>query len=177
MGTGWLIKLDLLVTAGHCAFDWSHNLGRLVSVKAYIGYAGKTSIKDPKFSVQFRTGKQVATTTQWLTSKGQRPHDVSFMKLAKPFTEIEPIRFIETPPQGYCQLGVVGYPGDLKDKATGEKGAHMYEHFLNTGWNLEDSQDNMLEYNMDTFGGNLKSPFVKVHSDLFNRKLWVSGTP
>jgi hypothetical protein len=25
IATGWLIRPDLLVTAGHCAFDWSHN--------------------------------------------------------------------------------------------------------------------------------------------------------
>ena len=174
MATGWLIKPDLLVTAGHCAFDWSHNLGRLVSAKAYIGYAGKKSINDPKFSVQFCMGKQIATTTQWLTSKGQRPHDVSFMKLAKAFTGIEPIRFTETPPQGFCQLGVVGYPGDLKDEATNEKGAYMYEHFLNTGWNLEDSQDRMLEYTMDTFGGMLSIPLIKL---LLMCMIGNSGSP
>lgn len=25
IATGWLIRPDLLVTAGHCAFDWGHN--------------------------------------------------------------------------------------------------------------------------------------------------------
>ncbi len=52
MGTGWLINNDTIVTAGHCVYDWSHQLGQLTHVKAYIGYHGKESIKDPR-SVQF----------------------------------------------------------------------------------------------------------------------------
>ena len=64
MGTGWLIRPDLLVTAGHCAFDWSQRNGkgfeRATEVKAYIGYNGKQSVNDS--SVQFRTGVKIVTT-------------------------------------------------------------------------------------------------------------------
>ena len=52
-GTGWLIRPDILVTAGHCAYDWGHRLGRAVEVKAYIGYKGRDQLNDP--NVQFRS--------------------------------------------------------------------------------------------------------------------------
>lgn len=42
MGTGWLIRPDLLVTAGHCAYDFGEErYGRATIVKAYMGYSGK----------------------------------------------------------------------------------------------------------------------------------------
>ena len=50
-------------------------------------------------------------------------------------------------------LGVVGYPGDLSDPATGEKGAFMHEMFLPTEFDLAQQADTMLEYQIDTFGG------------------------
>lgn len=152
IATGWLIRPDLLVTAGHCAFDWGHNLGPLVQVKAYIGYSGQGSINDPKADVQFRFGKRVATTLEWLTAKGNRNFDVSFIQLEAPFTGIQPFKFADTPVQGSLSIGVVGYPGDLKDQA-GEPGAEMYEMFLQTNYNLAESQWRMLEYKIDTFGG------------------------
>lgn len=152
IATGWLIRPDLLVTAGHCAFDWGHNLGQLAQVKAYIGYSGQGSINDPKAGVQFRFGKRVATTLEWLTAKGNRNFDVAFIQLEAPFTGIEPFRFADTPVQGSLSIGVVGYPGDLKDRA-GEPGAEMYEMFLQTNYNLAESQWRMLEYKIDTFGG------------------------
>ena len=48
---------------------------------------------------------------------------------------------------------MVGYPGDLSDRSTGEKGAFMYEMFLRTEFELATQKDTMLEYYMDTFGG------------------------
>lgn len=151
MGTGWLIAPDIFVTAGHCSYDWSHQLGRATEVKAYIGYDGRQSEKDSK--VQFRQVKTVVTTEGWVTTKGQKPFDVSFMQVDRPFTGITPIRFEDTPAQGSLALGVVGYPGDLKDPKTGEKGAHMYEMFMPTEFDLATQADTMLEYRIDTFGG------------------------
>ena len=129
MGTGWLIKPDVFVTAGHCSYDWSHSLGRATEVKAYIGYQGDWSVKDP--NTQFRHVKRIVTTEGWLKGRGAKNFDVSFMQVQKPFTGITPIVYSETPQSGVCTLGVVGYPGDLKDSKTGEKGAYMYEMFLN----------------------------------------------
>lgn len=128
MGTGWLIKPDLLVTAGHCVYDWSHSYGRVTEVKAYIGYQGDSSIKNP--SVQFRSGKRIVTTEGWLKTKGSKPFDVGFIQVNRPFTGIIPFKYEETPVKGQFDLGIVGYPGDLVDKSTGEKGAFMYEMFL-----------------------------------------------
>lgn len=86
MGTGWLVRDDTLVTAGHCAFDWSQNdgkgFGRAIEVKAYIGYNGKRSINDP--DVQFRHGVQIVTTEGWLQSGVNRHHDVAFIRLDRP---------------------------------------------------------------------------------------------
>ncbi len=125
MATDWLISNDTIVTAGHCSYDWSHNLGRLTHVKAYIGYSGKESIKDSRnYAVQFRTGKRITTTEGWLTGGGNEPRDVSFIQVNPPFTGIKPIKYQPTPMTGAkVVLGVVGYPGDLMNPKTKEKGA------------------------------------------------------
>ena len=151
MGTGWLIKPDIFVTAGHCSYDWSHKLGRATEVKAYIGYDGHESEKNP--GVQFRQVKRIVTTEGWVTTKGQKCFDVSFMQVQTPFTGVTPLRFEETPSHGSLVLGVVGYPGDLFDNRTKEKGAHMYEMFHPTDYDLSSQTDTMLEYEIDTYGG------------------------
>jgi len=109
MATGWLIAPNLLVTAGHCANDWSHNLGQVKEIKAYIGYHGKDNVKDP--SVQFRHGKKIAAPAEWLNGPAMT-RDVSFVRLDKPFTGIRPFKFVDTPGKGTLNLGVVGYPSD-----------------------------------------------------------------
>ncbi|KAH0536484.1 hypothetical protein FGG08_006637 [Glutinoglossum americanum] len=172
MATGWLIKEDLLVTAGHCAFDWSHKMGRLTHLKAYIGYDGKGSIGDE--SVQFRKGKRVVTTSEWLTARGDRAHDVAFIQLQKPFVGITPIKFGDTPESGEPVLGVVGYPGDKRDEETDESGAKMYQMFLKTPYNLQQSREMMLEYEIDTFGGNSGSPVFR-KSDMVSIGVHVYG--
>ncbi len=151
MGTGWLIRPDVLVTAGHCSYDWAHKLGRATEVKAYIGYDGEDSINDP--NVQFRSVKRIVTTEGWVKTKGQKSFDVGFMQVETPFTGITPVRFEETPSQGSLILGIVGYPGDKYDKKTGQHGAQMYEMFLPTEFDLATQADTMLEYQIDTYGG------------------------
>ncbi len=125
MGTGWLINSDTIVTAGHCSYDRSHNLGRLTHVKAYIGYHGKESIKDnKKYAVQFRTGKRVSIPQGWIADEKNEPRDVSFIQVDRPYTQITPIQYQRTPATGtQVILGVVGYPGDLMNPKSKEKGA------------------------------------------------------
>ncbi|KAL8729292.1 MAG: hypothetical protein Q9181_005046 [Wetmoreana brouardii] len=170
MGTGWLIKPDILVTAGHCSYDWSHNLGRATEVKAYIGYQGDASVKHP--DTQFRSVKRIVTTEGWLKGRGAKNFDVSFMQVEEPFAGVTPIVYSETPESGEYTIGVVGYPGDLKDPSTGEKGAYMYEMFLEishppltlhlkTRYDLATQADTMLEYQIDTYGGNSGSPVLR----------------
>ena len=153
--TGWLIASDLIVTAGNSAFNWSYKMGRLSQVKAYIGYNGKASANEPTYSTQFRQGNQVAANAEWLRSKGNRSYNVAFIKVDQPFTGVVPINFQDTAPSGTSFLGIVSYAGDIADQNTGEKGAHMYELFSSTTWNLEESEYSMLEYNIDPCGGTL----------------------
>ncbi|KAJ4293978.1 hypothetical protein N0V90_007667 [Kalmusia sp. IMI 367209] len=160
-GTGWLIRPDLMVTAGHCVFDWGHSLGPVVQIQAYVGYNGKDSVTDLKAKVQFRTGKRVATTLEWVTAKGQRKFDVGFVQLDAPFTNVTPWKFDETPLSGSYKLGVVGYPGDLSDPKTKEMGAQMYEMYLNTNYHLAESHLQMIQYEIDTAGGNSGSPVIR----------------
>ena len=62
---------------------------------------------------------------------------------------------------GSLDLGVVGYPGDLMSPGDPAYGEHMYEMYLPTNFDLATS-DRLLQYQIDTFGGNSGSPvFVK----------------
>ncbi|KAH7136160.1 hypothetical protein B0J11DRAFT_611978 [Dendryphion nanum] len=175
MATGWLIENDLLVTAGHCAHDWSNNYGRLTHVKAYIGYTGKEAVKDSN-QVQLRMGIRVASPESWLTRGATESRgDVSFIRVNKPFTGVIPFKYATTPLTGVNQrLGVVGYPGDLMKRSTGEKGALMYEMFLPTNYTLDGSKNKMLQYTIDTFGGNSGSPVLR-QGDLISIGVHVLG--
>ncbi|KAF3939266.1 hypothetical protein ABW19_dt0206360 [Dactylella cylindrospora] len=155
MGTGWLIRPDLMITAGHCAYDKGHNLKFALSMKCYVGYQGKESVGTP--SCEFRWGKKIATPAMWISGI-ERTYDVAFVLLDKPFTGIKPIKFKDTPNEGSANIGVVGYPGDLKSPS-GENGAYMYEDYSETTWKLTDS-GNMLSYDIDTYGGNSGSPVL-----------------
>ena len=150
MGTGWLIAPDLLVTAGHCAFDHQYGFGRATEVKAYVGYNGKETIGKP--GVQFRHGKAIATTKNWINDAVNRANDVSFIQMESAFQNIVPIVWDVTPTQGDLTLGVVGYPADQHD-AQNEKGAQMYEMWADTHIDLRSTPSNMLEYKISTFAG------------------------
>ncbi|KAM0335043.1 hypothetical protein ACHAQA_000077 [Verticillium albo-atrum] len=181
MASGWLIRDNLLVTAGHCAYDHAHGLGRLLHVKAYIGYSGKESIRpadpDPKenyqhiyseYDVQFRTGNAVVTTESWLNDGSFEAADLSFIQLSDPFTGIYPIKYSPTPATGKSKLGVVGFPGDLLNpdvERSDEKGAVMWEMYLKRAepWDTSRTSGNpegLLQYTVDTYGGNSGSPVL-----------------
>lgn len=92
-------------------------------MKAYMGYNGEDSLKSK--AVQFRSGQQVVTTQEWLSSSKNRSRDVAFVKLDAPFDGERPFNIEKTPDHGNEILGVVGYPLDKTLKT--EPGAQMYE--------------------------------------------------
>ncbi|RSM18264.1 hypothetical protein CDV31_002990 [Fusarium ambrosium] len=158
MATGWLVSEDVVVTAGHCAYDYSHGLGRLVKVKTYVGYRGHATVFDPE-RVEHQCGTAVATTSGWInTIGGDEASDISLIKLSAPFKTVNKFfSWTQTPiSQSAADLGVVGYPGDIMND--GERGARMYEMFRKTDFNVESSDLHMLEYRIDTYGGNSGSP-------------------
>ena len=151
IGTGWLIKDDLIVTAAHNAYDWRYGFGPAASVKAYIGYYGKQTVDDP--SVQYRAASRVTTTTEWMTDGNNRASDVAFLQLDPPFTGVTPFKFANTPANGNDILGVVGYPGDKLSQTTGEAGDRLWEEFQTVNYDLDKAPRHMLNYSISTFGG------------------------
>lgn len=160
MGTGWLIRHDLLVTAGHVVYDWGRRYGAASQIRCYIGYNGRASVKTAQ--VQARYGISVVTTEEWIKAPDNRTCDVAFIQLDRDFTgNLRTFNYVNTPLTGHkTLLGVVGYPGDksLRDTETGdeEKGAHMYEEYAKNDYDIEASSRHMIEYQISTFGGRRK---------------------
>ena len=160
MGTGWLVAPDILVTAGHNVFDWSgfgRGLGRAVEIRCFIGYHGRKHIDSP--IVQSRMAKNVVTTAEWVTARGNRHRDVAVIQVDRPFEgDLRLFTYSNTPSQDNAMLGVVGYPGDkfiVDDEDREEKGAEMYEMFSSQIYDLKGPENplDMLEYYISTFGG------------------------
>jgi V8-like Glu-specific endopeptidase len=145
MATGWMISSDVLVTAGHCAYDWGFNLGRARTIKAYLGY------KNGKWS-QFRTGKMIATTAGWLEGSKNKTKDVSFVQLESAFNNVVPFQYTSTPLANTEDLYIVGYPADKVDPKTKERGGQMYVGSGSVTYDLRQS-DLMLSYHISTAGG------------------------
>ncbi|TQN65345.1 Glutamyl endopeptidase [Colletotrichum shisoi] len=168
MGTGWLIRPNLLVTAGHVVYDWSRGLGEAREIRCYIGYSGAASVGKPH--VQTRSATKIVTTAEWLSTKADRTRakDVAFIQVDRDFEgNLSLFKFsINTPVAGRgSNLGVIGYPGDksLRNEDTGENemGAEMYEAFQDTDYDIAKSQRNMIEYKISTYGGQSGAPIVR----------------
>ncbi|KAF5705823.1 glutamyl endopeptidase [Fusarium globosum] len=159
MGTGWLIRPDLLVTAGHVIYDWGRRLGPADQIKCYIGYNGKESVRSPQ--VQARYGAKVVTPAGWIEASSNRQQDVAFIQLDRPFTgNLRLFSYLDTPQTGNgIYLGIVGYPGDrmLQD----EQGAQMYEEFARSDYNIGESPHHMVEYSISTFAGQTGAPVLR----------------
>ena len=76
VGTGWLIGDDLVVTAGHCLYDWRDDGGFLKYIKVYIGYNGPDSVTDE--NCQYRRGVVAAAPAEYLKA-ASFTHDVGFV--------------------------------------------------------------------------------------------------
>ncbi|RKL50891.1 hypothetical protein BFJ72_g344 [Fusarium proliferatum] len=159
MGTGWLMRPDILVTAGHVVYDWGRHYGAATQIRCYIGYNGRASVKTAQ--VQVRHGVNVVTTSEWIEAANNRTRDVAFVQLDRAFTgNLRTFNFVNTPMSGHkTLLGVVGYPGDksLRDIETGdeENGAQMYEEYAKNDYDIEASPRHMVEYSISTFGGKI----------------------
>ncbi|KAI2465066.1 hypothetical protein F4781DRAFT_435798 [Annulohypoxylon bovei var. microspora] len=158
-GTGWLIRPDVMITAGHNVFTWRANGGRAREIIAYAGYNGASSINEA--SVEVRKAKRVVTTSQWLSNRGSMAHDFAMVMFDEPFTNAAPFPYIETPAKDKLELGVVGYPADKIDERNGERGGRMYELFETTEFNLMEQKDTMLQHFIDSEGGNSGGPVLR----------------
>ncbi|KAJ3536549.1 hypothetical protein NM208_g6666 [Fusarium decemcellulare] len=165
MGTGWLIRPDVLVTAGHVVYDWGHRYGAATQIKCFIGYNGRASVKTPQ--VQARHGVNVITTAEWIEAANNRTRDVAFIQVNLPFTgNLRTFNYINTPLSGHgTLLGIVGYPGDKclpdTDGGSDEYGAQMYEEYAKNSYNIEESPRNMVEYRVSTYGGQSGAPILR----------------
>ncbi|KAK1974680.1 hypothetical protein LZ30DRAFT_764640 [Colletotrichum cereale] len=149
MGTGWLVRPDLLVTAGHVVYDWNKGLGESQEIRCYIGYNGRASIGEPY--VQSRSATKIVTTAEWLSDKVDRTRtkDVNH-----PFEgNLSLFKYTINTPIAVSKviLGVVGYPGDkyLTNDETGEE---------ETGAEIP---RNMIEYRISTYGGRSGAPIIR----------------
>ncbi|KAH7129806.1 hypothetical protein B0J13DRAFT_644776 [Dactylonectria estremocensis] len=83
IGTGWLIRSDLLVTAGDVVYDTEYQLGGATQVKCYIGYRGRTSPENSQ--IQPRYGRRVVTSSEWIDEVATSSRDIAFIQVAEPF--------------------------------------------------------------------------------------------
>ncbi|KAI1297820.1 hypothetical protein F5Y03DRAFT_369033 [Xylaria venustula] len=131
-----------------------------------MGYTGAKTSKGI-----YNWGVAVTTSPNWVdTDGGSSPHDLSFIKLSAKFdgNDVDNIfdNWHRTPvSQKAANLGVVGYPGDIMDEH-GERGAKMYEMFQKTDYNLAATSRKMLQYQIDTYGGNSGSPVFEGEDSL-----------
>ncbi|KAL9112575.1 MAG: hypothetical protein Q9227_003146 [Pyrenula ochraceoflavens] len=110
-GTGYLIRKNLVVTAGHCVCG---RYGHATYVKAFIGYHGRDSkTKDPLMTgdVEYNWGVGAAVPAEWADRRSILA-DVAFVQLAEDFVGVEPVPYAITPNDPPGKLWVVGYPGD-----------------------------------------------------------------
>ncbi|GAB7357635.1 hypothetical protein MBLNU459_g0133t1 [Dothideomycetes sp. NU459] len=157
MGTGWLVRPDLLVTAGHVVFDWGRDYGATIRIKCYIGYDGRDSVGST--NVQARYGKDVITTSSWVQDP-VRLRDVAFIKLHKPFEgNLNLFSYVKTPEIDTAMITIVGYPGDKSQGA--ETGAQMYEMSKTIEYNIDESKRHMIEYDISSFGGQSGAPILR----------------
>jgi len=111
--------------------------------------------------VQFRLGKTIITTPEWLTSHDNRQRDVAFIQLERPFEgNLRIFKFEDTPAQGHV------VPGDKTHDTRywDERGGEMYEMFTNQEYSLHSASNpnalGLLEYDVATWGGKSLPPIL-----------------
>ncbi|KAM0668693.1 hypothetical protein ACQRIU_002255 [Beauveria bassiana] len=160
MGTGWLIRDDLIVTAGQNVYSDTYG-GQALRVKCWIGYRGRDLANDPR--VQHRNAINIVTTEalRSQSADGKR-HDVAMIQLDIPFTgNLRLFKYISTPSLPRSgSIVVVGYPGDKSPERNEEDiGGWMYEGRCPARYNLAESSP-MIEHKVDTFRGQSGAPIL-----------------
>ncbi|EEU41633.1 uncharacterized protein NECHADRAFT_87903 [Fusarium vanettenii 77-13-4] len=80
IGTGWLIRPDLIVTDGDVVYDAEYQLGAATQVKCFIGYHASSSSE-----IQPRYGQRVVTSSESIDGSEKRSRDIAFIRVAEPF--------------------------------------------------------------------------------------------
>ena len=83
IGTGWLVRPDLLVTAGDVVYDIEYQLGTATQVRCYLGYRGRTSPENSK--IQPRYGQKVVSAAEWIDGSEKRSRDIALIQVSEPF--------------------------------------------------------------------------------------------
>ncbi|KAF7554159.1 hypothetical protein G7Z17_g3099 [Cylindrodendrum hubeiense] len=167
MGTGWLIRPNLLVTAAHVVYHLGDEggFGPIKQIKCYIGYNGRASVASNQ--VQVRYGQFVVLPAEWLKAPDNRTRNVAFVRLENPFHgDLRLFSFSSTPEVGESVLGLVGYPRDhfiFDDEIVGEFGAQIYEQFYSVSYDLLRNNHHMIEYKISTYLGLCGAPILDKH--------------
>ncbi|KAM3447585.1 hypothetical protein MY3296_008574 [Beauveria thailandica] len=182
MGTGCLIRDDLILTAGHNVCSDTYQ-SRAIRVKCWIGYRGRKLSNHP--GVQHRNALNIATTEPWhLHTSGHMPRDpamarrrdMAMIQVAEPFKgNLNPFKYIDTPsPLNSGYIIVVGYPGDKHpENHEADAGGCMFEARCPADYDLANEKYNhMITYEVDTYGGQSGAPIL--HSN--SQRIAVIGT-
>ncbi|EJP62707.1 ATP synthase F1 [Beauveria bassiana ARSEF 2860] len=160
MGTGWLIRDDLVVTAGHNVYSDTYG-GQALRIKCWIGYRGRDLANDPR--VQHRNAMNIVTTEAWRSQSADRKrHDVAMIQVDAPFMgNLRLFNYINTPsPQISGSIVLVGYSGDKSPERNEEDiGGWMYEGRCPARYDLAESS-HMIEHKVDTYGGQSGAPIL-----------------
>jgi len=153
--TGYLVRPDVMVTAGHCAFERNR---ATTEMDVYIGYHGVDDLDDPK--VQKRRATKIVVSQAWVDNFAAGPPaispvaDVAFVLLNEGFNGVTPYKYSSTPVQFSAEIAIPGYPGDRVDSDNPlEIAAEMYVGTGNVTVDLKKSCYNMLAHDIDTFAG------------------------
>ncbi|ATY67355.1 Serine cysteine trypsin [Cordyceps militaris] len=161
IGTGWLVREDLLITAGHNVFSAAHQC-QASHIQCQLGYRGGSFIDES--SEQYRSALNVVTTKSWLRQHRDRDRrDLALIQVDKPFTgNLRLFKYIQTPTsKKEGTIIVVGYPGDEHlETFVGETSLWMCEARQKANYDLDKSANHMIEYNMDIYGGQSGAPIL-----------------